>query len=132
MVAVPGASMNINSLANLRPAKKGEVRNPSGVTGAVRRLGKKFAEALEDDFNAHGVEAITEARKKDPARYLTIIASMIPKEATLNVNRSPFDELTTGQLAQLVDGLNQLSTVLFSGDGSAGEAAGEGELPPVH
>jgi hypothetical protein len=45
--------------------KPGESGNPKGrPKGARNRLGTKFLEALEADFNKHGAQAIEQVRQK--------------------------------------------------------------------
>jgi hypothetical protein len=47
--------------------KPGESGNPKGrPKGARNRLGTKFLEALEADFNKHGAQAIEQVRQKKP------------------------------------------------------------------
>lgn len=132
MVAVHGANMNPNSLANLRPPVKGEVRNPSGLSGPIRRMGKKLAHELEKDFEQFGAEAICELRENDPKGYLQVIVSLLPKEANINVTRSPFDGLTSEQLALLADGLEQLASILDADQGGAAAQVIEGQVCEVH
>jgi hypothetical protein len=52
------------------------------------KLQHTFVNALLRDFRHHGQDAIEKVREHAPVRYLQIISSFLPKEATLNVNQS--------------------------------------------
>lgn len=57
--------------------------NPAGrPKGARSKLGEDFLNALRDDFQAHGIEALKEVREKKPADYIKVVASILPKEIT--------------------------------------------------
>jgi hypothetical protein len=73
---------------NLRePWKPGESGNPKGrPKGARNRLGTAFLEALEADFSEHGVEAIERVWRDKPEVYIKLVADLVPKEASLNVD----------------------------------------------
>jgi hypothetical protein len=49
-------------------------------------LQTKFLTALADDFEQHGADAIKLARIEDPIRYVSIVASLMPKEFTVTEN----------------------------------------------
>lgn len=73
---------------NLRePWKPGESGNPKGrPKGARNRLGTAFLEALEADFSEHGVEAIERVWRDKPEVYIKLVADLVPKEASLNID----------------------------------------------
>jgi hypothetical protein len=77
--------------------------NPGGgrPRGAKNRLAWAFIEALREDFEAHGMEAIRIARVEDPCRYVSIIASLMPKE--LAVEHTRFGELSDEELDALLE-----------------------------
>lgn len=61
----------------------GQSGNPAGrPKGARSKLGAMFLEALVNDFNAHGVETLKKVRETEPAQYVKVIASLLPKEIT--------------------------------------------------
>lgn len=63
--------------------KPGQSGNPAGrPKGARSKLGEDFLNALRDDFQAHGIEALREVREKKPADYIKVVASILPKEIT--------------------------------------------------
>ena len=73
-------------LRNLKPFKPGQSGNPKGrPKGARNRLGTRFLEALEADFNKFGPQAIALVREKKPEVYISVVADLLPKEANINV-----------------------------------------------
>lgn len=125
-----------NSLANLRPAKKGEVRNPAGrPKGAKHLLARDFLEKLHKDFQEFGEEAIAEVREKDTSTYLRIIASLVPKEMTLNMGESAVDRLIANvpeeRLAELAEGLAGLAGLVAADTGKGRQDIVEAEFSEV-
>jgi len=89
---------------NLRPWPKGVSGNPRGRPRETRdRLTGDFIKALAEDFAEHGAQAIAACRQTDPAAYLRLVASLLPRE--LGVRRSPLDDLDHQQLMKLADAL---------------------------
>ena len=70
--------------------------NPGRPKGSRNKLGEAFIQALAEDFERHGVEAIERVRIEKPEAYLKVIASLVPKD--LNLNVSKYDHLTDEQL----------------------------------
>src|SRR5271154_5841440 len=48
--------------------------------GARNKLTELFLDAIADDFTEHGAEAIAKVRTDDPATYLKIVGSLVPRE----------------------------------------------------
>jgi hypothetical protein len=48
--------------------------------GARNKLQTKFLQALADDFEQHGADAVKLARIESPIRYVQVIAGLMPKE----------------------------------------------------
>jgi len=63
--------------------------------GARNRLTRQFLNALADDFEEHGKEAIVEAREKDPMGYVKAIGALMPKQVE---QAQPLDDLTDAEL----------------------------------
>lgn len=60
---------------------KGQVLNPAGrPKGSRNKLSEDFTQTLYEDFQANGAAAIKATREKDPATYVRVIASLLPKE----------------------------------------------------
>lgn len=74
----------------------GETLNPGGKPKAARnRLQGRFLNALADDFDAHGKQAIVNAREKDPMGYVKAIAALMPRQVEQS---QPLDDLTDAEL----------------------------------
>jgi hypothetical protein len=48
--------------------------------GSRNKLTERFLDTIADDFAAHGADAIAKVRVDDPAAYLKIVGSLIPRE----------------------------------------------------
>lgn len=83
--------------------KKGESGNTEGRGRANRdKLSRSFMLALSTDFELNGVDAINRVRKSDPASYLRVIASLVPKELEIkNLDENLTDEQLTDVIATL-------------------------------
>ena len=67
--------------------KKGQSGNPKGrPKGSRDKINKAFVDDFTDDWRKHGKEAIERVREERPAEYLRIAASLVPKEAKMQVN----------------------------------------------
>lgn len=63
----------------------GNNANPRGrPKGSRNRLGEEFVAALRADFEKHGVDVIEKVRVDAPARYLAVIARVIPQEIKID------------------------------------------------
>ena len=63
------------------PWQPGQSGNPAGrPKGARSKLGEAFIDALLEDWNKNGVQAIIDMRDEKPADYVKIVASILPKE----------------------------------------------------
>ena len=79
-----------------KPFEPGREKTGGRLKGSRNKLTKKFVEALCDDFEQHGEEAIRITRVEHPEQYLRVIAAILPKELDINDNRLkeiPDDEL---------------------------------------
>jgi hypothetical protein len=92
-------------LRNLKPFQPGQSGNPKGrPKGARNRLGTAFLEALEVDFNQFGPQAIAQVREKKPEVYMRVVADLLPKEASINVEAS---EAFVNLWRRISDGLGE-------------------------
>lgn len=96
------------------PWKSGQSGNPGGrPKGARNKLGEAFLEALHDDFQEHGIKAVETVRTEKPDQYLKVIASILPKD--LNITMNKFDDISE---EELIERLRALESVIrpFLGD----------------
>jgi len=109
--------------------KPGEVHNPAGRPKGSRN---KFAEAFIKDFLADwemaGASAIQLCRLKDPAAYLRVAASLIPKELNIKEGDSQLDalleQLNDDQLADVIAALATIGIAAKGGQGKTKAIAG--------
>jgi len=90
----------------------GQSGNPNGrPKGSRNKLGEKFLAALCDDFEENGVAAIQRVREENPAVYVKVCASIIPKQMQVELNdlNHLSDEQLDAQLAAITQKLDQLS-----------------------
>jgi hypothetical protein len=97
--------------------------------GARNKLGEAFIQALHDDFEAHGIEAVIKVRDEKPDQYLKVIASLLPKDVNLNLTDN-LGDLSDDELRGEIRKLHA-SLAPFLAEGN-GEASGEGIAPQVH
>lgn len=95
--------------------------------GARAKLGELFIQALKDDFEANGVEAIIKVRDEKPDAYLKVIASLMPKDLNLNIN--PMEDATDAELVQRLRDLENVIRPFLAAEGSGKDSARTG--PPT-
>ena len=80
--------------------------NPGGgrPLGSRNRLTEVAIRALGDDFALHGVGVIEKVRKTKPHVYLQIIASLLPRQVSIE-KLSPFEHLSDDELPLLEETL---------------------------
>jgi hypothetical protein len=70
-------------------ARDGQGRFLTGNIGGGRKKGSRnrltetFLAAIESDFAEHGPDALAKLRDDDPAAYLRIVASLVPRDLIL-------------------------------------------------
>jgi hypothetical protein len=82
--------------ADHQPAKTGRPKE------ARDRITRKFLNSLADDFEKHGVQAIIDLRMTDVGKYISAVASVVPKE--IEISR-PLDGLSDDQLLAAIHAL---------------------------
>jgi hypothetical protein len=91
--------------------EKGMPRAPGAgrARGVKNRLSQAFLQALAEDFEQHGAEAIKICRIEKPNEYLRVIAHLMPKELEITDNRlhdisdDELDRLITIAKRQLIE-----------------------------
>jgi hypothetical protein len=111
-------------MANPKPPPKqhqfkpGQSGNPGGSAKGYRKtLQGDFLRSLAKDFNAHGAEAIRQAREDDPLGYVRTVAALMPKEVELV---RPLEALSDDELSAIAE---QLRSALGTGSVRAGDSA---------
>ena len=107
--------------------KPGVSPNPAGrPKGARSKLGEAFVQAMHDDFQAHGANVIEKVRIEKPDQYLKVIASILPKELTVNTNA--LGEMSDDELAGTLAAIRDLAAsldVAIAGAGAAQESVAQ-------
>ncbi|WP_336980936.1 hypothetical protein [Altererythrobacter fulvus] len=88
--------------------RDGQGRFLSGNNGGGRKKGSRnrltetFLAAIEGDFAEHGADALEKLRTDDPAAYLRIIASLVPRGLILKREQEPdFSDMADEELAEM-------------------------------
>lgn len=77
--------INPKSLANLKPAKKGECRNPGGKPKGLKDRITKIKEAFCDAFDQNEFKKWADTHKNE---FYPLIVKIMPKELELNPGES--------------------------------------------
>lgn len=98
----------------------GESGNPGGKPKAARnRLQGAFLNALADDFDKNGKDAIVRAREEDPMGYVKAVAALMPKQVEQS---QPLEDMTDVELVAAIAWLrSRLADPVRAGEASAGE-----------
>ena len=84
--------------------------------GSRNRLSEDFLATLAEDFAENGKEAIQRCRAEEPATYVRIVASLVPKELEI---KKPLDGYSLDDIAAALE---------FVRAALAANAAGVGEV----
>jgi hypothetical protein len=111
--------------------KPGESGNPNGrPKGSKHKLAESFLADCLNEWEAHGATAISDMREKNPGDFVKMVASLLPKEMTLNVNSEI--EMTDDELLERIRVLTSAITPFLERAGEAGagtEAQGSPAQP---
>jgi hypothetical protein len=118
--------------ANAGSFKPGNPGGPGRPVGARSKLNELAVALLHEDFAKHGADVIRRVRERKPEVYLASVVSLLPKQSQIE-KRSPFDDLTDAELAQLeeyIAGMRaktvaQLELVANNEEGAVQPSAGQ-------
>jgi hypothetical protein len=81
-------------------------QSPGRPRGARNRLQSSFLYALAEDFERDGAAAIKICRIEEPARYVQIVASLMPRELEIE-HQTATSDLDDEQLDSLITQIRQ-------------------------
>lgn len=73
--------------------KRGNPGGPGRPKGSRNAIQEDFLKDIHEAWKAHGKEVIASTVEEKPAEFLKVVASLLPKEATLTVEHSFLDYL---------------------------------------
>lgn len=107
--------------------------NPGRPKGSRNKLGEAFIADLHEDWSENGKAALVACREQNPAAYVKVVASLLPKD--VNINVTAIDELSDDELAAAI-AATRAAVELSRKAGSSGRQKAErkppGAVPPVH
>lgn len=105
----PEASSNLECrTASTRDASGKFITGNNGggrPKGSRNKLSEVLLSAVVDDFAAFGADALAQLRQKDPATYLRLVASLVPRELILQREEAPavdYAELSEAEVVRLL------------------------------
>lgn len=115
-----------------QPGKSG---NPAGrPKGARSKLQEDFLRDVQAAWEERGTVAIQGMISEKPHEFVKMVAGLMPKEATLNINNDI--EMTDDELRERIRDLANQLTPFLGGTGSADEGteaqAGAGQPARLH
>lgn len=76
-------------------AANGNNGGPGRKTGSRNKLGEAFVADLRADWEQHGPAVIEQVRKAEPAAYLRVVASLMPRHLEADVTVGVFHDATS-------------------------------------
>ena len=93
------ASAGRNRAGQFLPGASG---NPKGrVRGSRNKLGEAFFNDLYAEWLEYGPEVITKVREEQPAVFLKVVASTLPKNLNISTNNA-LEELSTEEIDKMI------------------------------
>ena len=123
----PRGERNVNKLPK-NAFQPGCAPGPGRPKGMRNRLTEVALAALSADFEQHGPATIAEVRRTKPAAYLSIVASLLPRQVqTQNLN--PLSDISDDELAMIEEMLVATRAKLVSKMERQNGSADEPETP---
>jgi hypothetical protein len=86
--------------------KPGQSGNPKGrEPGSRNKLSEDFFRDLSDAWKAFGKPALMATAWTEPAKFVSVVASLMPRDVKVDVTHAIVDQLTDEQLASHHPGL---------------------------
>lgn len=63
----------------------GNSGGPGRKVGSRNKLGEAFIEDLRDAWNEHGPTALARCATEEPAQFVRVVASLMPRDVNLNM-----------------------------------------------
>ena len=112
----------------MAPFEKGMVKTGGRAKGVRNKLAGAFLNDLLEEWAIGGREALRIARVEDPVRFSIMVASLLPKEMTLEVG--PLQELPDERLIEYIEFTErQLAGRIERIESRASETADGGQAP---
>ena len=78
------------------PFKPGQSGNPAGrPKGSRNRLAEQFVSDLANCWEKHGTTALEACALTEPATFCRVVASLLPKQAELNIDIEVMHDVTS-------------------------------------
>lgn len=109
--------------------KPGQCLNPKGrPKGSRNRFAQAFIDDFMKDWEENGAEVLQRTRSEDPATYLRVAASIIPKELNINADTAALDafldKLSDTELDNFIRGVATYGATTAGQDTPAEEGIG--------
>ena len=129
MAAAADNSDNTKSQqSGLIPWQPGQSGNPAGrPKGSRNKLAETFLADVLTEWEKHGAAAISDMRDKSPGDFCKMVASLCPKEMTLNLNDN-LSELSDDELLGQLRSLAALAATAVGGLDQGGETTGSAQV----
>ncbi len=114
---------------NIPPVEKRfKLGNPGRPKGSRTKLGEHFIHDLYADWAKHGAKVIARVREEQPAAYLKVTASILPKQVQVENKSDMSDDQLAERLRQLSDFVD-FATGRSHGEAGISGSAGGGKAP---